>query len=69
MFIFGVVRLTINAIKRKFLYYDYQIAFDGAGFEAIIRLNVIYIILFYFKCHLNKSAFCVTSIFVLKVTS
>ena len=31
----GVVRLTINAIKRKFLYYDYKKAFDGAGFKAI----------------------------------
>ena len=27
-------------MKRKFFYYGYQIAFDGAGFEAIICLNV-----------------------------
>ena len=27
-------------MKRKFFYYGYQIAFDGAGFAAIICLNV-----------------------------
>ena len=34
--LFGVVRLTVNAIKRKFFDYGYQIAFDGASFWSFL---------------------------------
>ena len=34
--LFGVVRLTVNAIKRKMFDYDYQIVFDGAIFWSFL---------------------------------
>lgn len=45
--LFGVVSLTINAIKRKFFYYGYQIAFDGASSWSFL-MNLLKMLMFSF---------------------
>ena len=43
--LFGVVRITVNRIKRKFFDYGYQIAFDGASFWSFL-MNLLKMLIF-----------------------